>query len=113
MSKRDTHLYLEDIRLAIERIEEYTKGMSFEKFLRDAKTIDAVVRNIEVIGEAAQHVPNELQTKYPEIPWKLIAGTRNKTIHEYFGVDVEIVWKTVEEDIPKLKQQIITMLQTS
>lgn len=106
MSKRNINLYLEDINTSIERIENYVKGLSFDKFSHDPKTIDAVVRNLEVIGEAAKNIPKEIQIKHPEIPWKPIMGTRDKVIHEYFGIDLEILWKTLQEDIPQLKAQI-------
>lgn len=106
MSKQSTLVYLRDIDQAIEKIQSYTRAMSFEAFREDARTIDAVVRNIEIIGEAASHVPKEIQARYPVVPWKLIAGARNKMVHEYFGIDLEIVWKTVQEDLPILKEQI-------
>lgn len=106
MSDRPLKLYFDDIIEAINKIEEYTKEMTFEDFKKDTKTIDAVVRNIEVIGEAAKHIPAGVRVKHIGIPWKEIIGTRSKVIHEYFGVDTEILWKTVVEDIPLLKKQI-------
>ncbi len=106
MSSRESLLYLTDIREAIDKIIGYTKGMSFEIFCRDAKTIDAVVRNIEIIGEAAKHLPKDLQLKYPTVPWKQIIGARAKVAHEYFGVDLKIIWKTIQEDLPALKKQV-------
>jgi uncharacterized protein with HEPN domain len=103
MSERDNQLYLDDINEAITKIETYTKGMTFPIFQNDTKTIDAVVRNIEIIGEAVRHLPESFRIRYPDIPWNLIVGARNKAIHEYFGVDVVILWKTVQADIPQLK----------
>lgn len=106
MSDRPIKLYLHDIKEAIGKIESYTRQIVFDEFKKDAKTIDAVVRNIEIIGEAARHIPSEIRIRHIEIPWKEIIGTRSKVIHEYFGVDEEILWKTVTEDIPQLKKQI-------
>jgi len=107
MSDRPIKLYVVDIKEAIRKIESYTKGMTFDSFKKDAKTIDAVTRNIEVIGEAAKHIPSEIRLKYVEVPWKEIVATRSKVIHEYFGVDEDILWKTVKEDLPLLKIQIL------
>ena len=106
MSSRSIELYLTDIKEAIDKIEKYVRQMTFTDFEQDSKTVDAVTRNIEVIGEAAKHIPAEVQLKHMEIPWKQIVGSRSKAIHEYFGIDLEILWKTVTEDIPKLKKQI-------
>ncbi len=106
MSDRPIKLYLVDIQEAIRKIESYTKGMSLDKFKSDIKTIDAVIRNIEIIGEAAKHIPTEVRLKHIEIPWKEIIGTRSKVIHEYFGVDESILWQTITEDLSKLKKQI-------
>lgn len=106
MSKRNITLYLDDITTSIDKIETYTKGLSYDSFSNDPKTVDAVVRNLEIIGEAAKNIPKEIRVKYPEIPWKPIMGTRDKVIHEYFGIDLEILWKTLQEDIPQLKVQI-------
>ena len=109
MSERSVSLYIADIKDAIKKIEKYTKGLTLNSFGKDAKTIDAVVRNIEIIGEAAKHIPHEIRLKYVQVPWKEIIGARSKMIHEYFGVDTDILWKTIKEDIPFLKKQISTL----
>lgn len=106
MSSRSIELFLSDIKESIDKIEEYVQKMSFNDFEKDSKTVDAVVRNIEIIGEAAKNIPSEIRLKHVEIPWKEIVGSRSKAIHEYFGIDLEILWKTVIEDIPRLKKQI-------
>lgn len=106
MSKREPELYLQDILDSIGKVEKYTHGMSIEEFSKDEKTIDAVIRNFEVIGEAARHIPKEIMTKYPSVPWEKMSSMRNKVLHEYFGVDLEILWKTIQEDLPELNKQI-------
>jgi uncharacterized protein with HEPN domain len=106
MSKRNLKLYLDDIRAAIKKIERYTKELSAKDFASDEKTIDAVIRNLGVIGEAANNIPSGVRSKMPDIPWRKIIAMRNKVIHEYFGVDWEILWQTIEEDLPELKKQI-------
>ncbi len=106
MLKRDYKLYITDIKESIARIEEYTRDFSFENFKDDHKTIDAVIRNFEIIGEAAANLPEEFTEKYSEIPWGKIIGMRNKVVHEYFGVDPAIIWKTLQEDIPRLKEML-------
>lgn len=111
MSKRELELYLQDILDSIGKIEKYARGLSYVEFSKDEKTIDAVVRNFEVIGEAARHVPKEIVNKYPDIPWGKMSGMRNKVLHEYFGVDLEILWQTIQEDLPGLKEQIKSLLQ--
>jgi len=95
--------YIEDILDAIEKIGEFTEGMSYEEFLMDDKTKFAVVRALEVIGEASKRVSAELKGRHPEIPWKAMAGMRDKLIHAYFGVDWEVVWLTVKKELPKIK----------
>lgn len=109
--KRDPRLYIDDILDAIERIEKYVEGLSFEDFSKDSKTVDALVRNFEIIGEATKRVPAEIKGKYPQIPWKMMAGTRDKLIHEYFGVNLQVLWKAVKDDIPPLKRSIEQLLQ--
>lgn len=106
MSKRLPKLYLEDISNSISNIEDYTKGLSFETFSKDKKTIDAVVRNLEIIGEAARNIGESFTESHSELPWSEMISMRNKVIHEYIAVDVEILWKTIKEDLPNLKDQI-------
>jgi len=95
---------LEDINESIRKIEKYTHGVNFDKFSKDEQMIDAVVRNLSIIGEAVRNVPKEIKVKNPNVAWNEIKGMRNKVIHEYFGTDEEILWKTVQEDIPVFKK---------
>ncbi len=103
---RQVELYVDDVCDAIVRITSYTANLSREEFMNDARTIDAVIRNLEVLGEAAKHVPNEVRATFSEIDWKAIAGMRDILIHEYFGVDYDIVWDVVSTRIPMLVQAI-------
>jgi len=100
---RDYKLYIKDILEAIESIEKFVKGMSFDKFIKDDKTSSAVVRKFEIIGEATKWVSNEIKQKYPQIPWKEMAGMRDRLIHLYFGVDYKLVWETIKKRIPTIK----------
>jgi len=95
MSK-DYKVYLEDIMQAITKIEKYTKNLTFTKFRKNELVIDAVVRNLEIIGEAAKRIPNQVKEKAPDIEWKKITGLRDILIHEYFGVDIEIIWDIIK-----------------
>ena len=112
MSKREPLLYLQDILTSLSRIEDYTKSLSFEGLKDDWKTIDAVVRNLEILGEAARNIPEEIIDKYPDVPWGYMVSMRNKVLHEYFGVDLDILWKTVKEDLPLLKQQVEEIVES-
>ena len=105
-TKRVYKDYLKDIRTSISEIQEFSAGMTFEEFSYDRKTIHAVVRCFEIIGEAAKNLPGELKSKYPGIPWREITGMRDKMIHEYFGVNLQIVWQTIEEDLLSLEAAI-------
>ena len=92
--------YLEDIVSAFEECLTFTAGMAYEGFVVDAKTFKAVIRNLEIAGEAAKQVPDEVKESNPDLPWKSMAGMRDKLIHEYFGVDTRIVWDTVQKNLP-------------
>jgi uncharacterized protein with HEPN domain len=110
MRKVDFRVYIQDILEAIQRIDEYLTGITFEEFSKDNKTIDAVVRNFAVIGEAARNVPVSVKRKHPEIAWKRMRGMRDKVIHEYFGVDPHILWDTSKIDLPASKQLLKELL---
>jgi len=98
---RHFRLYIEDIELSMTRILEYVEGMDFLKFKQSYITVDAVVRNFEIIGEAAKNVPDEIKDKYQEIPWKKMYGLRNLISHEYFGIDYEMIWEIITKDLPR------------
>jgi uncharacterized protein with HEPN domain len=102
--------YIQDILDSIRDIESFIKGLTFEDFKKDRKTVNAVVRSIEVIGEASKNIPTEIKTRYPGVPWKKMAGMRDKLIHEYFGIDVEILWKVSCEEIKNLKSPMKRIL---
>ena len=107
---RDYKVYLEDILEAIGKVSRYTVGLSQEAFSGDEKTLDAVVRNLEVIGEAIKKVPGKIRSKYPEVEWKKIAGLRDILIHEYFGIDVDIIWDIVQNKLQVLEKQVNLIL---
>ena len=102
MSERDISLLLGDMLESALKIKRYVEGMDYESFISDEKTVDAVVRNFEIIGEAANRIDPDFKIRNPELEWKRIRGFRNRIIHEYFGIDFEIVWTIIEEDIDTL-----------
>ena len=106
MSKRDNSLLILDMVDAASRIQTYTNGLNFDEFLEDQKTIDAVVRNFEILGEAATRVDPDFQESNHHVPWKQLKGYRNRLIHEYFGVDYEIVWDIIENELADLIAQL-------
>lgn len=112
MSDRPVDLLLDDMVERIERINRYVGGMSREAFLADSKTIDSVVRNLEVIGEAANRLPPEFCARHPEIPWRRIVGLRNRIVHEYFDVDIDLVWEIVSSELPTLRSQVTGLRRT-
>ena len=110
MKRRDYRDYLQDILDAVNDIESFVGDMSCQDFKKDKKTLNAVVRSIEIIGEASKNIPGALKAKHKELPWKQMTGMRDKLIHAYFGVDVETLWKAVKENIPPLRQLVRKML---
>ena len=110
MSKRDTTLLLEDMLDSALKIRRYTGDLTFDSFIEDEKTIDAVVRNFEIIGEAANRIDPDYRTKNPEIEWKRIRGFRNRIVHDYFGIDYEIVWTIVENYLAELIEWLEVLL---
>lgn len=106
MTDKNERLYIHDIVDSIEKIEDYTKDLSFEQFSDDQKTIDAVIRNFEIIGEATKNLSNEIKFSYQDVPWKEMAGMRDKMIHDYSGVDLTIIWKTIKERFPGLRESL-------
>ncbi|SRR6266516_2036610 len=106
MSKREPGVLLEDIRTSINKIKRYTAGLDEASFLADEKTTDAVIRNLEIIGEAAKQLPVDFRSRHSAIPWPQIAGLRNRIVHNYAGIDLKLVWHILQTAIPKLALQI-------
>ena len=102
MSKRDRTLLIEDMLDSALKIRRYTSELNFNSFLEDEKTVDAVVRNFEIIGEAANRIDPDFRTRNPEIEWNRLRGFRNRIVHDYFGIDYEIVWTIIEDDLNNL-----------
>lgn len=111
MFKRDWSLYIEDILESIELIESYVKSLDLKDFEQDRKTIDAVVRNFEIIGEASRNIPDYIREDYPDLDWGGLIGLRNRVVHEYFGISLLIVWTIIKEDLPRLKKQMKQILK--
>jgi len=101
----------ECILATIEAIADYTNGLDFSSFSRDRRTVDAVVRNLIIIGEAASHIPAEVVSEHPEVPWRDMADVRNVVVHEYFGVDERVIWDTIKKDLPPLVGPLNRLLQ--
>jgi len=110
MSKRDNVLLLEDMQEAAQKIISYTKGIDRDQFFEDEKTADAVVRNFEIIGEAANRIDDEFKHNNPQIEWNKLRGFRNRLIHDYFGIDYDIVWAIVQSDIPELIDRLSDLI---
>jgi uncharacterized protein with HEPN domain len=108
---KDARIYLRDIVTAIESIESFVLGLDFAEFLADDKTSSAVIRKLEIIGEAAKQVPEELRRRLPGAPWREMAGMRDRLIHSYFNVDYPLVWATLNERLPALKKELQAVLR--
>ncbi len=106
MYERTQTDFLRDIQEAADRILTYTQGMSYEQFMHDTKTQDAVVRNLEILGEATKNLSPQLRAAYPDVPWRGMAGIRDRLIHDYFGVNYDIVWDIATTELPSLRTQI-------
>ena len=111
MSKRELRLFLLDMPEAIRKIREYTSGLNFEEFDERSMVVDAVVRNLEIIGEAAKYIPEEIRARYSEINWSQVVGFRNIVIHKYFDVDTEIVWTIARERLGDLEKVLVKMFK--
>ena len=111
MPKRDYKLFITAIRDCANRILDYTMGKSFDEFIENQMLLDAVVRNLEVIGEATKNIPNDIRQKYPQVEWRKIAGLRDIVIHGYFGIDYEILWDIIQNKIPDLVVKIQEVIE--
>lgn len=109
--KRDYNLYLKDILNAMESIQTFIKDTHFEEFKEDDKTSSAIMRKLEIIGEATKQIPDEISKNYPKVPWKEMAGMRDRLIHFYFGIDYQLIWETVTKRIPEVKPLIEKILE--
>ena len=109
--KKDPLVFIKHIRDSINEIDSFTKNVSKDKFIEEKLIQNAVIRSIEVVGEAVKNLPKDFKSKYKVIPWNKIAGMRDKIIHNYFGIDLETVWKVVKESIPELKNNIKNILE--
>ncbi|HSW47852.1 MAG TPA: DUF86 domain-containing protein [Candidatus Saccharimonadales bacterium] len=108
---RDPLIYIYDILESIGNIEEDTEGLLVDEFIQTRIVQQAVVRNIEIIGEASQQLPKSFKDRYPDIPWRKIVAMRNKIIHEYFGLKLNVVWETIRDDLPGLKEQLEALVK--
>jgi|SRR5882724_9036160 len=106
MPSRDADLLLDDIKTALARIERYVSGLGRAEFLQDEKTIDAVVRNLEIIGQAVRWLPPQFKEQHTSVPWSQIAGLRNRIVHDYFGLDLEIIWQVIQTSLPEFRRQL-------
>ena len=108
--KRDITLYIGDIIENIDDAQRFIGGVTYESFIDDKKTVNAVIRSIEVIGEASKHIPSDIRAKRPDVPWKDMAGMRDKCIHDYVGIDFEVIWTAVKDELSAIRPKIQSLL---
>ena len=111
MKTRSYRMFVEDILGAMEKIERYIEGLTYETFVENEMVVDAVIRNLEIVGEASGNLPEDVREKYPDISWKRMIGLRNIAIHEYFGIDLGIIWEIATRNLPGTKRMIAEMLK--
>jgi len=111
MKSTEYKLFIEDILESIEKIQRYIKNLDYEKFKDNELVADAVIRNLEIIGEASKNIPDNIRAKYPNVPWRRMIGLRNITAHEYFGVDLNIIWEIITTNLPETKPKIELILE--
>ena len=112
MPEKRTYIdYVSDIKNELDKITLFIKDLSYEDFIKDEKTVYAVIRCFEIIGEAVKNLPDELKNQYPDIPWKRIAGMRDKLIHFYFGVNYDIIWQVIKDRLPDLREKIQAIIR--
>jgi uncharacterized protein with HEPN domain len=111
MAKREDHLLLLDMLDAADRMQRYVEGLTAGQFLEDEKTVDAVVRNLEVLGEAANRLSDGFRADHPHVPWRRMIGLRHRIVHEYFGIDLAIVWRILQDDLPSLRQELADLVE--
>ena len=107
---RDYRVFLDDIVEATSKVLEYTSGLSYEQFCADRKTIEAVVWNLQVIGEAVKNIPEEIRSQHPDVPWRDMAGLRDIIVHQYFGIKLDVIWKVIQKDLPRVEHLIREIL---
>jgi len=113
MNERNWRLFLEDIIGSVEKIGRYIEGMDRDSFAVDDRTVDAVVRNLEIIGEASKSIPDNIKAAHPEVPWHRMSGLRNVLAHEYFGIDLGIIWKIVKDNLPEVIPHLKEILKST